>query len=82
MSDRFTYEENLMDNCVTITDNNGELLTDFGTDIVIYPLEDSITLIEYMIKQDKVIKRLSQELSFFDYTEENIKEIIDEVMDE
>ena len=79
MSDRFTYTENTEENCLELIDEAEELKTDYDSNIVLYPLDDSITIVDYLNTQSKIIARLSLELTFNDYEDENIQELIDEI---
>lgn len=82
MSDRFTYTENTEENCLELIDDAGELKTDYDSNIVLYPLDDSITIVDYLNTQSRIITRLSLELSYNDYEDENIQELIEDVKDE
>lgn len=82
MSDRFTYTENTEENCLELIDDTGELKTDYDSNIVLYPLDDSITIVDYLNTQSRIITRLSLELSYKDYEDEDIQELIDDVKDE
>ena len=82
MSDRFTYTENTEENCLELIDDIGELKTDYDSNIVLYPLDDSITIVDYLNTQSRIIARLSLELTYNNYVEENIQELIDEIKDE
>lgn len=81
MLDRFTYTENKSEDCIELIDDDEELKTDYDSNIVLYPLDDSITVVEYMNTQSKIIARLTVELTRNDYDDENIKEIIEEVIE-
>ena len=82
MSDRFTYTENTEENCLELIDDTGELKTDYDSNIVLYPLDDSITIVDYLNTQSRIITRLSLELSYKDYEDEDIQELIDDVKEE
>ena len=82
MSDRFTYTENREEDCIELIDDTEELKTDYDSNIVLYPLDDSITVVDYLNTQSKIIARLSLELTYNDYEDENIQEIIEEVTDD
>ena len=82
MEDRFTYAEDNDDDCITLIDSEEELKTDFDSNIVLYPLDDSITVVDYLNTQSKIIARLTLELTYNDYEDENIQEIIGEVIDD
>jgi len=82
MSERFTYTENREEDCIELIDDTEELKTDYDSNIVLYPLDDSITVVDYLNTQSKIIARLSLELTYNDYEDENIQEIIEEVTDD
>ena len=82
MSDRFTYTENTEENCLELIEDTGALKTDYDSNIVLYPLDDSITIVDYLNTQSRIITRLSLELSYKDYEDEDIQELIDDVKDE
>lgn len=79
MSDRFTYTTDTIDDCITLIDSEEELKTDFDSNIVLSPLDDSITVVDYLNTQSKIIARLTLELSYNDYEDENIRDLIDEI---
>lgn len=79
---RFEYLENQSDDCIELIDEEEELKTDYDSNIVLYPLDDSITVVDYLNTQSKIIARLTLELSYNDYEDENIQEIIEEARDE
>lgn len=80
--DRFEYKENKMDDCIELIDELDELKTDYDSNIVLYPLDDSITVVDYLNTQSKIIARLTLELTYNDYEDENIQEIIEDVKDD
>ena len=82
MSDRFTYTTDTIDDCITLIDSEEELKTDFDSNIVLSPLDDSITVVDYLNTQSKIIARLTLELSYNDYEEENIRDLIDEITED
>ena len=82
MSDRFTYTTDTLDDCITLIDSEEELKTDFDSNIVLSPLDDSITVVDYLNTQSKIIARLTLELSYNDYEEENIRDLIDEIIED
>ncbi|WP_405286572.1 hypothetical protein [Methanobrevibacter sp.] len=79
---RFEYKENKMDDCIELFDEEDELKSDYNSNIVLYPLDDSITVVDYLNTQSKIIARLTLELTYNDYEDENIKEIIDEIKED
>ena len=82
MGERFTYTKDSMDDCITLIDSEDELKTDYDSNIVLYPLDDSITVVDYLNTQSRIIARLTLELSYNDYEDENIRELIDDVIED
>ena len=80
--DRFEYKENKMDDCIELIDELDELKTGYDSNIVLYPLDDSITVVDYLNTQSKIIARLTLELTYNDYEDENIQEIIEDAKDD
>lgn len=76
---RFEYQKDTTDNCITLTDYQDKLKTSFDSEIILYPLEDAITVVDELNLMDKIINRLSSELTYNGYTTENIDEIIEEI---
>jgi len=79
---RFEYKENKLDDCIELIDELDELKTDYDSNIVLYPLDDSITVVDYLNTQSKIIARLTLELTYNDYEDENIRELIEDAKDE
>ena len=75
---RYDYTPDENDNCLTLHDQQEHLKTDFGTDIVLYPLEDALFLVNHLNKQEKFIEVLIRELKANEYDDENIKELLEE----
>lgn len=75
---RYDYTPDENDNCLTLHDQQEQLQTDFGTDIVLYPLEDALFLVNHLNKQEKFIEVLIRELKANEYDDENIKELLEE----
>lgn len=71
-----------MDDCIELIDELDELKTDYDSNIVLYPLDDSITVVDYLNTQSKIIARLTLELTYNDYEDENIQELIEDAKDE
>ena len=76
---RFEYQKDTTDNCITLRDYQDKLKTSFDSEIILYPLEDAITVVNELNLMDKIINRLSRELTYNGYTTENIDEIIEEI---
>ena len=81
---RYEYNEDLENDCVTLIDNDDELKTDFNSEIVLYPLDDAITVIDKLNYYENFLKLLIKEvkghLIYHGWTEEDFqKTIIEEV---
>ena len=43
---RYEYNEDLENDCLTLVDNEDELKTDYDSEIVLYPLDDAVTIVD------------------------------------
>ena len=82
MSDvRLHVDEDYENDCITITDNLEQLQTSFGSEIILSPREDAVTLVRELNIQYAVVSMLIEELE----TYEDIQDImywIQEVVEE
>ena len=79
---RFETNENLENNCLTITDNQDQLKTSFDSDIVLYPLEDASAVIRELNVQCAVVKMLIEQLESYEDIDDImywIKEIVEDM---
>lgn len=82
MSDvRLHVDEDYENDCITITDNLEQLQTSFGSEIILSPREDAVTLVRELNIQYAVVSMLIEELE----TYEDIQDImywIQEIVEE
>lgn len=79
---RFETEEDTMNDCLTITDNQDQLKTSFDSDIILYPLEDASAVIRELNVQCAVNKMLIEELETYEDIQDImywIQEIVEEM---
>jgi hypothetical protein len=81
MDSRFEYTENTMDDCITITDNEEKLKTSFDSEIVLYPAEDAINIIDELNIQCAINKMLIEQLQSFEDIQD-IKYWIEEIRED
>ena len=73
MSDvRLHVDEDYENDCITITDNLEQLQTSFGSEIILSPREDAVTLVNELNIQYAVVSMLIEELE----THEDIEDIM------
>ena len=73
MSDvRLHVDEDYENDCITITDNLEQLQTSFGSEIILSPREDAVTLVRELNIQYAVVSMLIEELE----THEDIEDIM------
>ncbi len=81
---RYEYKEDTMDDCITLTDNEDELKTAFDSEIILFPAEDAMTVINKLNYYENflqaLIKEVKQHLAYYDWSEEDFQRtIIEEV---
>lgn len=81
MSKRFKISEDILDDCITVTDTKEELQTAFDSNIVLYPIEDAVAVVEELNVQCAVVEMLKEHLAMYE-SEEDIQYWIDEVKEE
>ena len=79
---RYVTDVYYKDYCITVNDTQGELVNNFGSEIILAPAEDAEIIIDKLNFQDKLITRLIQELSYNGYEDENIQELIEMVKEQ
>ena len=81
--DRYEYSEDKMDDCITLIDNEDELKTSFDSNIILFPAEDAITVVDKLNYYEKYygvyIKMLKENLEYYGWTEENFKDLLEDV---
>ena len=63
---RLTYKEDEFDDCITITDQLEQLTTSFGSNLVLSPSEDAITIIDELNRQYAIVEMLIGELKTYE----------------
>lgn len=80
---RYEYDEDPENDCVTLTDNDGELTTSFNSEIVLYPCEDAIIVIDQLNHYENyyglLVSMLKEHLESYGWTEEDFKSVIEDV---
>ena len=76
---RYTYTTDDMNDCITLYDEEGELKTSFDSEIVLYPLDDSVTVVDKLNFYEALIKELKMHLEYYDWTDKDFKDVIEEV---
>lgn len=67
MSDvRFETQEDTMNDCLTVIDNEDRLKTGFDSEIILYPLEDASAVITELNIQCAINKMLREELETYE----------------
>ena len=67
MSDvRFDTVDDVMNDCLTITDNEEQLKTSFDSEIILYPLEDASAVIQELNVQCAINKMLREQLESYE----------------
>lgn len=76
---RYTYTTDDMNDCITLYDDEEELKTSFDSEIVLYPLDDSVTVVDKLNFYEALIKELKMHLEYHDWTDKDFKDVIEEV---
>ena len=76
---RYHYTTDDMNDCITLYDEEEELKTSFDSEIVLYPLEDSVTVVDKLNFYEALIKELKMHLEYYDWTDKDFKDVIEEV---
>lgn len=66
MDKRYKYQKDIENDCITICDTEEELKTDFGSEIILFPMEDAITVINELNIQTAITKMLIKELETYE----------------
>ena len=78
---RFDTQEDIGNDCLTIIDNQDQVKTSFGSDIILAPLEDASILVRELNIQCAVNQALIEQLeNYLDI--DDIMYMIDETMEE
>ena len=63
---RFETMEDVENDCLTVTDNEDKVKTGFDSEIILYPLDDSIRVINELNIQCAINKMLREQLEQYD----------------
>lgn len=80
---RFETSPDMMNDCLTLTDNEDKLKTGFDSEIILYPLEDASAVIDELNVQCATVKMLREQLEYhedpqdIDYWIKEIREDIE-----
>ena len=81
MDKRYKYQKDYENDCITICDEEEKLKTSFDSEIILYPLEDAITVIDELNVQCAVVKMLKEHLESYE-DPEDIKYWIEEIRED
>ena len=76
---RFETSEDPMEDCITITDNEDELKSDFGSEIVLYPLDDAKIVVDKLNWYELFVQMLKENLEYEGWTEDDFKGLIEDI---
>lgn len=80
---RYEYSEDSINDCITLTDNEEELKTSFDSEIVLYPMDDAITVIDKLNWYEQyyglLVGMLKEHLEYHGWTEDDFKGVIEDV---
>lgn len=78
MDKRYKYQKDYENDCITICDEEDELKTSFDSEIILFPMEDAISVIDELNIQTAINKMLVEQLESYEDIED-IKYWIKEV---
>ena len=81
MTERYEISKDYSNDCITITDNEDKLKTSFGSEIILYPLEDAETVIDELNIQTAINKMLIEHLQMYEDIED-IKYWIEDIRED
>lgn len=61
---RFETVPDMMNDCLTITDNEDRLKTSFDSEIILYPCEDAEAVIDELNVQCAIVSMLKEQLEY------------------
>ena len=70
MNKRYKYQKDVSNDCITICDDEEELKTSFDSEIVLYPMEDAIRVIDELNIQTAINKMLIEQLESYEDIED------------
>lgn len=81
MDKRYKYQKDIENDCITICDEEDELKTSFDSEIILFPMEDAISVIDELNIQTAINKMLVEQLESYEDIED-IKYWIKEIRDD
>lgn len=78
---RYEIEEDYSEDCITIIDQEDELKTSFHSDIILYPMEDAVTVVNELNKKEAVLNMLKEELLKYE-DEQDVEYWIKEILED
>ena len=76
---RYEAIESVENDCLTIIDNEDELKTSFDSEIVLYPIEDAIPIVDKLNWYDAIVKEMKMHLEYHGWNEDDFLNIIEDV---
>ena len=76
---RYEYNEDLENDCLTLVDNEDELKTDYDSEIVLYPLDDAVTIVDKLNWYELFVQMLKENLEYKGWSEDDFKGLIEDV---
>lgn len=76
---RYESEIDNLNECVTLKDNNDELKSDFEADIVLYPIDDALSVIQKLNWYELLVEMMKEHLTYESWTEDDFKGLIEDV---
>lgn len=80
---RYEYAVDESNDCLTLTDNNDELKTSFDSEIILYPLDDAIGVVDKLNWYEEyyglLVNELKMHLEYYGWSEEDFKSVIEDV---
>ena len=63
---RFEISEDVENDCLTVTDNEDKVKTGFDSEIILYPLDDAVRVINELNIQCAINKMLREQLEHYE----------------
>lgn len=76
---RYEYSEDTENDCITLTDNKDELKTSFDSEIMLFPLEDAVTVVDKLNWYELLVQMLKENLEYEGWSEDDFKGLIEDV---
>ena len=73
---RYKTSKDYTNDCLTICDEEEELQTSFGSEIVLYPLEDAETVVDKLNFYELLVKELMMHLEYQQFNEVDRTDVI------